>query len=769
MNDLELVELQEFNDLLEEGHINISPDAISLAYVLQNDRNLWEVYTNSGFKVGEFPEKDLAMKKATSMRLYAKNLVGDKVVESNANDTWNPETGKTPPSKSKDQFKEDAKKERQYLKDENIISPPELDDNKGHNLKDLNLDNPNPTAKVADIEKPPTEIETVPLMENDKILKEFTLFRDGEWDFEKDLGFTFKVDKEFRNKILENWKNKTRGQRIPIVDSHDPGKPAYGWVSSIYNSEDNNKTMMKIRWNKYGNEILSNEKYGYHSPQAKFDYYDPETKRHYGPTLIEVSLTNSPRIKTSSAVLAEFSEDFTSDYSNECIKLECNSINKNKILGDLIKINSSKSIPKKDKEKFIQNIVKIAKSFNIEISSDVNLSEGRPIMFQSAGLLNEFNNLTCNLRSLGEFIPSSMETKYFGNTGLMLVIGKSILSDTGEYLCQSIKFDTGKWDNESASKFIDQFDLIDRAMYQGSNFINDMECNHLNMIEQFSNKYNNILKEDDFIGKEKEGWVQEIMEEETMIMSTEITPISEPKADNVDGMLASLIGKVMNFFSQKEKECEKKEEETMAIEKDMIMAASEEVKKEELAEGCGELKLSEEVKLPVVDSANIQLLLSEIVSLKQENSELKSKNSNYEILLSEAKEKEAEAKDNVMLEELITDGKLYPMDKEIELAQLKKYRAKDNKDKLSGISLSEGEVCLEEDYRDKLKNKSKVVNYNKETGSSFVPTEGVSLEETIMNEASQMSTKEGIGLSDAILVVNQKYNYQPPRMNKGGN
>jgi hypothetical protein len=289
------------------------------------------------------------------------------------------------------------------------------------------------------------------------------------------------------------------------------------------------------------------------------------------------------------------------------------------------------------------------------------------------------------------------------------------------------------------------------------------------MIEQFSNKYNNILKEDDFIGKEKEGRVQEIMEEETMTMNTEVTPISEPKVDNVDGMLTSLIGRVMNFFSQKEKEHEKKEEETMAMNNDMVMAASEEVKKEELVEGCGELKLSEEVKLPVVDSANIQLLLSEIVALKQENSELKSKNSNYEILLSEAKEKEAEAKDNVMLEELITDGKLYPMDKEIELAQLKKYRAKDNKDRLSGISLSEGEVSLEEDYRDKLKNKSKVVSYNKETGSSFVPTEGVSLEETIMNEASQMSTEQGIGLSDAILVVNQKYNYQPPRMNKGGN
>lgn len=767
------IELQEFENLLEDGYINILPDSISLAYVLQNDNGLWEVYTNSGFKVGEFQDKTLAIKKATSMRLYAKDLLGKTITEKNIDKTWNPETGSSPDQKNINKEEAYKRKERKYSNN-NITVEPEEKNN-------ISIKEENNQENIE--EKPPEEINTIPIMEDSKILKEFTLFRDGEWDFEKDLGITFKVDKEFRKKILENWNNKTRGQKIPVVDSHDPSKPAYGWLSKMWDNGD--RTMIEVRWNKFGNEVLENEGYGYHSPQAKFDYYDPESKKHYGPTLIELTLTNSPRIKVSSAVLREFSEDF-SDYGNEYIKLEelgyseredlpdsafalieeingqkirklpyknkDGSINKSHVRNALARINQVKGFSKSAKEKALAKLMRASKKVDIEVNADIKFSENIIEYNQPILLINELNNLIYISRNINEFIPNSIEMDYLGTSGIVVVYGKSIISDIGECLCQSIRFNKNKWNEKSVNNFIEQFNIIDRCLFDGSNFINDMRCNYNNMIEQFSNKYNNNFKEDENNGKKEgqERWMQ-IMENEQEVVNVEVSiePKKEEKVENVDNMLSMLIGKVMNFFSQKEKEIEEKKEEENMEKESVAVMASEEVKEE----------VKEETNISKED---VKLLLAEISNLKQKNNEL-------EIKLNEAKEKEEESKDSILLEELINDGKILPMDKEEHMNYIKKLRNTDNAVKKSGIKLSESEsVSLEEDYKNMLKNKNKVIEYNKEKGSSNMTIgDGINLEEIITSEALKLSSDNSISLADAIVEVNKKYNYQPPR-EKGG-
>ena len=67
-------EYKEFEILLEEGEIDVSHDAISLAYVLPSP-NGYEVYTNSGYKVGTYDDADLARRKAFSMRMYTKKMM----------------------------------------------------------------------------------------------------------------------------------------------------------------------------------------------------------------------------------------------------------------------------------------------------------------------------------------------------------------------------------------------------------------------------------------------------------------------------------------------------------------------------------------------------------------------------------------------------------------------------------------------------------------------------------------------------------------------
>ena len=90
----DISEYKEFEILLEEGEIDISPDAISLAYVLPSP-NGYEVYTNSGYKVGTYDDEDLARRKAFSMRMYTKKMMErDK-------GTYNPETGKSPKGREK--------------------------------------------------------------------------------------------------------------------------------------------------------------------------------------------------------------------------------------------------------------------------------------------------------------------------------------------------------------------------------------------------------------------------------------------------------------------------------------------------------------------------------------------------------------------------------------------------------------------------------------------------------------------------------------------
>lgn len=378
-------EYKEFEILLEEGEIDISPDAISLAYVLSSP-NGYEVYTNSGYKVGTYDDEDLARRKAFSMRMYTKKLIEqDKK-------TYNPETGKSPigKEKAKNLEKQDYRiQEKLNIKPVQPVNKTTEDKSTGGKNKEISEDIKDKDIKIKQQnnqsildklreesnKQAPDEINNEPLKdENNKILPQFVLARNGEWDFARDLKLLFKVDEEFQKKLVENFNKGTRGQRIPVVDLHDGNRKAYGWISKMW--IDGDKTLIKVRWNKRGQRALSDEEYGYCSPNFIFDYYDPETKQSYGPTVTELTLTNAPRIKRSSAMLAGFSECVIPENDNYNIQLEeLNNVPSQEGLKNMLGLVNNHQLPKQERKQILTKLIQLAKPLGAEIIAQINLNE----------------------------------------------------------------------------------------------------------------------------------------------------------------------------------------------------------------------------------------------------------------------------------------------------------------------------------------------------------------------------------------------------------
>lgn len=340
-------DMTDFDALLQEGGIYISPETLSLGYMAQDDNTKeWEVYTNNGSKYKGNLTKEEAERKIMALQIWG---------------------------------------QCQKQKNQSCKSPLPLDEIQSR---------PAPFApKHADV--PPEEVNTTSITDGKGvILQEIILFRDGEWNFTQDLGMVFKVDAKFRENIVKNWNNRVRGQDIPVVDGHDGSKRAYGWLSEMWNIED--RTMIKVNWNKRGVCALENKEFAYHSPQVKFNYVDAETGIEHGETMIELTLTNVPRIKKTSNVLVGFAEDRDNNYvclaelgysdrenlPNSCFALvkddvrklpyknKDGSVNKAHVKNALARINQVDGFSPEEKKKALRKLIRAAKSVGIEVSDD---------------------------------------------------------------------------------------------------------------------------------------------------------------------------------------------------------------------------------------------------------------------------------------------------------------------------------------------------------------------------------------------------------------
>lgn len=813
-------EVEDFKVLLEDGEIYISPETLSLAYIIQNEDGRWEVYTNSGHMYRAYDSKAQAQKKAYAMHMWGKKQLEQGIIGNY--DAGPPEEGKITPRKHEkvekknwgswqdkprekkfamdkmDNMATGGRKKKSQSGDNSFILPEkeqEVENGNNDNNEDekmLNNSNmPIPELSVDD-EHPPEEIETIPLLQNGKILKEFILFRDGEWDFAQDIGIVFKVDKEFRNAVLKNFNDGVRGQLIPVVDGHDGSKKAYGWISKMW--EQDNQLMITIRWNKRGREALKDEQFAYHSPQVKFNYYDPETKKYYGATLIELTLTNTPRIKRSSAVLAGFSEVGNINNDGCYIRLEelSGSDKHNIIINSLSYINQNRDLSA------LKQLIEVSRKANIELSYD---------MTSLFTWEDEIQNKILKIRDISEFIPDTMETKYLENLHLSIVIGKLNISPIGERACQAIKFDKQFFNEEDIIIYINEYDLFTRAFNDKDKFITEMETLNIEMSNKNLNiNNNNLEKEDDSDAKEKgreeERRVQVVIENpenSTVEVELKVTPepqvieqkdIKEVEADKTESLAQNLFNKFMNYFNINSR----KEEVLVAVPNTPVIAMSEETKeivKEEVKE-IKEIKASEvaEVKLEsvpvstvtdklkeVVEDTNIKLtedtnslILSELISLKKKNEALELKLAENEAKLAEKEMNELNMKDSIFLEELIDGGKMLPVDKSLHADFIQDLRRADKIMKKNGIQLAENTgayISLEEKYKNViLKGASKVVSYG-EIGSPNNPkpkreielTDRAKLEEKIANEAMELSKTTGKPYLDAVVELAEKYKF----------
>ena len=191
-------EVGEFEVLLEDGEIYLSPETLSLAYIVQNEDGRWEVYTNSGHMYRAYDSKAQAQKKAYAMHMWGKKQLEQGVIGNY--DAGPPEEGKITPRKHEKVEKQnwgswqDKPREKKFTMDKMVtddkgkgssssfLPEKEQEMEQGKKNEDANEGLPvNKNAPIPELstddEHPPDEIEAIPLLKGGKILKEFILFR----------------------------------------------------------------------------------------------------------------------------------------------------------------------------------------------------------------------------------------------------------------------------------------------------------------------------------------------------------------------------------------------------------------------------------------------------------------------------------------------------------------------------------------------------------------------------------------------------------------
>jgi len=690
-------EYKEFEILLEEGEIDVSHDAISLAYVLPSP-NGYEVYTNSGYKVGTYDDADLARRKAFSMRMYTKKLMDrDK-------GTYNPETGKSPKGreKAKNLEKQDYRvQEKLNVKPVQPVNKAIKDRSVRKGNKEISENpedaktgkvNTQPQDKQAILDRlrqesekqAPDEIDNEPLKDKDnKILPQFVLARNGEWDFARDLKLLFKVDGEFQKKLVENFNKGTRGQRIPVVDHHEGNNKAYGWISKMWIEGD--KTLIKIRWNPRGKKALSDEEYGYCSPNFIFDYYDPETKQSYGPTVTELTLTNAPRIKRTSAMLVGFSECAVAENSNYGIQLEeLSNTPSGEGLKNMLGLVNNHQLPKQEREQILSKLITLAKPLGAEIIAQVNLNEVKDL---------NINNNLINKKD-GDGVDGK-ETERRQERRVQEIVDENITIDSTEVNPESNTTEIVEIEEVKSEENVTAQEAPVNTSDDGKAII-------------LLNEIVSLLKRKEDVSMDTPTQVTNTTTAQVPDLPTAEVKLSEKNVTNV-----------MNFQSPSP---------------EAIMLA-------EMKEAMSSMK------------DTMSVMLSELNSQKQANEQMSTqlaeeKKMRYQMQLSERLEKLADA------------GKILPMDIPMHLSKLERAHKADQVLASQGIKLSEGDasISLEEDYFNMLSQNKAKVTYG-EVGKAVNTNDGVpgvSLSEQISSEAKLVAKRDNIKLSEAFIKVTKE-------------
>lgn len=107
---------------------------------------------------------------------------------------------------------------------------------------------------------------------------------------------TIEITKEHLKEFVTNFNDKVTGTDLAINEDHKKNE-AFGWLKDVFLNEEGTIAYGMVTWNTKGTRALSEKEYRYFSPEFRFSYVHPHTKKEYGATLLGGALTNYPFLK----------------------------------------------------------------------------------------------------------------------------------------------------------------------------------------------------------------------------------------------------------------------------------------------------------------------------------------------------------------------------------------------------------------------------------------------------------------------------------------
>jgi phage I-like protein len=113
------------------------------------------------------------------------------------------------------------------------------------------------------------------------------------------------ITKEHLKSFVANFNDKVTGTDLAVNEDHKKNE-AFGWFKDLFLNEEGDICYGTVNWNAKGTRALSEKEYRYFSPEFRFNYTHPHTKKEFGATLIGGALTNYPFLKMDA--ITELSE-----------------------------------------------------------------------------------------------------------------------------------------------------------------------------------------------------------------------------------------------------------------------------------------------------------------------------------------------------------------------------------------------------------------------------------------------------------------------------
>lgn len=138
-----------------------------------------------------------------------------------------------------------------------------------------------------------------------------------------------KITKETLKSFVMNFASKVTGTDLAINEDHKKNE-AFGWFKDVFLSQDESVCYGVIDWNSKGIRALSEKEYRYFSPEFRFNYVHPHSKKEYGPTLLGGALTNYPFLKMEA--ITELNDKSTPNKGNKNVETIALSVHEKSVL-----------------------------------------------------------------------------------------------------------------------------------------------------------------------------------------------------------------------------------------------------------------------------------------------------------------------------------------------------------------------------------------------------------------------------------------------------